>query len=244
MRMTMTKTLLISILGTALLVQGAPRVDPVQYAREVKEILDERAKRVIEKIKEQNKRYLETAEILAEAERDQLQAAGLVQSQQGARELQIDYSTGHRSPLNWRRDLQPHIREMQDRLFTALLAEIENDRRYLSSFEGLQADLERTETIAKLVETLATKRDLKDELLRWHEYGSGAKDQFQKLACTNTKAGIASRQETIKGAKAELASLQGAQAEAARIVAKQAEIKRLEDEVKAMDAWTKAKNCK
>jgi hypothetical protein len=219
---------------------AAQSVDPVAYAKEVKAILDARAKQVVKKIKDQNSRYDTLADILLQAQTDQLKAQMATGAQQASRELEIDYISGHRNPLNWRRDLQPHIREMQEALLRSLLSDLDQDQRYLSAFEGLQADLDKTEKIAKLVGLLTVKRNLKEELLRWYEYGNGTKDKFNELACSETKAALTKKQDAAKKAEADLPGI----TDPAARLAKQQEITKLKEDVKSLEAWVKAKSCK
>lgn len=225
----MRQLLLISLIAIFSGSMSAQKVDPIKYAQEVKKILDERAELVTAAIQDQTKRYNQLADILGQADADQLNIVNTQEALREARELGIDYANHMRSPANWRRDLEPYLIGVQGRLVSALVADLDNQERYLSSFEDLKQDMVKIENLSKLVDALTKPTSVKERLKSWAEFGNGTKDAFSKLACDKVKEELAAKNK-------ELAAAKLADKPAAEITA-------LTTATAALSNWRTAKGC-
>jgi hypothetical protein len=155
----------------------------LEFAKQTREILKERARLIDARIAKEQRAYSELAEAHVTAERDLLQQSLNNVRLAKSRSLTDEYLKNGRKPYRWWQDLD----ENREKEFAAragmLKSELDQVAVALSNIEQLQVEKAQTTALDAALEALEKKRNLKEELDFLKNFATESKALYDQQVC-------------------------------------------------------------
>jgi len=131
----------------------------------------------------ESKAYLKVAAIATETHRDLVDSS--LRNERNARTIALaaDYDEGRRPPSRWQSELAEYA-QIDYRMNKDLLtADIDAGTEFMQKLQALELEQAKIDALAKLLETLATKPSLAQDILAITAFAEDTKKEFDKKIC-------------------------------------------------------------
>jgi len=206
-----------------------------EYAKQIRELLDERSKQISVKIAAERKAY-EQYGLHSEKTARELVAADLVNLRNlRSEELAVDYAQGRKPDSPWKSRLLQYAQLDFEQNRAILGADMDSKSTYTSSLLELEIEQAKITALRKLLTQLEKPRSFAQEAKAIGEFGQEAKKEFDKLVCAGLKEQKAEKDKAKKESEAMLKALTAKGAPPAEILKVQDAIDLLSLEIKGLD---------
>ena len=154
-----------------------------EFARRTAAILQLRSAELSKKIAAENKAYETVAAIATEAHRDLIDSS--LRNERNARAIAFaaDYDEGRKPVSRWQSDLAEYGQIDYRLTRDLLIADVSAGTEFLQKLQELDIEQARVDALAKLLEALAKKPTLAQDLEAITAFAEDTKEEFDKKLC-------------------------------------------------------------
>jgi hypothetical protein len=166
-----------------------------KLADETKGLLKQRSEQLAAKIAAERAAYRKSAAHDTESRRALADSALRNERNERTDSLAADYDEGRKPVSLWRKDIGEYARIDYTRNRELLLAEMDSETLYIKKFEDLKAEKDKVDALAKLLDALANRRTIKEDVDALNGFAADTAKGFDVKICTelqNRKKGTGS----------------------------------------------------
>jgi len=155
----------------------------LEFAKNTAVILQQRSDQLSTKITAETKAYNSAAATAAEVHRDLADSA--LRNERNSRTIALaaDYDEGRKPVSRWRSDVAEYGQIDYTTTRELLIADLDASSLFLQKLQALKIEQDKVDALAKLLEALANKPSLSQDVAALGSFAQDTKTEFDKKVC-------------------------------------------------------------